>query len=252
MCATTPLGFGRSSRASAAVNLAPRSTCVAAPNSWILVFSSWIVAVSQSTTSSSTRAASARAMGTVAASTGSSGSSFCVQKIRRFIEICAAFRSEEVEITEGEMPGVTPLREGRRIGGQALADEADRSWRRKEAGGEEAQLLAGIDHGDGDVGVHQPERAIEAVAVLAHDGRREPVPDGVRHDDVARLGVRARRIAVAPAEVRLVPDDVMRRQALRPRGDVSGADAARALPAQPLRPHPDPERRHVLPAELAD
>ncbi len=76
---------GRSSRASAAVNFAPRCACVRAPNSCARAFAGTAsgTAESQSTTSSSTRAASARTIGTVAASTGSPGSSFCVAKISR-------------------------------------------------------------------------------------------------------------------------------------------------------------------------
>ena len=85
MCATTPIGRGRSSRASAAVYRAPRSACVRAPNSCTRAFAGTASATaeSQSTTSSSTRSASARTIGTVAASTGSFGSSFCVAKISR-------------------------------------------------------------------------------------------------------------------------------------------------------------------------
>ena len=61
---------------------APRCSCVGAPNSCTRTFAGTTpgTAVSQSTTSSSTRAASARTIGTVAARTGSPGSSFCVAK----------------------------------------------------------------------------------------------------------------------------------------------------------------------------
>ena len=58
-----------------------------APNSCTRTFAGTTpgTAVSQSTTSSSTRSASARTIGTVAARTGSSGSSFCVAKTSRRI-----------------------------------------------------------------------------------------------------------------------------------------------------------------------
>ncbi len=75
MCATTPSGRGFNSWTSAATNFAPRCACVAAPNSWTRAFSGTAsgAAESQSTTSSSTRAASARTIGTVAPSIGSRG-----------------------------------------------------------------------------------------------------------------------------------------------------------------------------------
>ena len=159
-------------------------------------------------------------------------------------------------------PVASSLRQLRCVGGEPLADETDRPGRRHEPGGEIAALLARVDHGDREIRLRRARRAAQDAGSadrLADHRGGEAVPDAVRDDGppvaVVDAHVGARRVRVAPVQVLRVADEMMRAEvhALRERPYVrAAAKLAAALLPQPLRPHPDPEGRHVLPAEPAD
>src|SRR5205814_5562947 len=69
-----------------------------------------------------------------------------------------------------------------------------------------------------------------------------------------RARVRARGAGVPPIEISPVADDVMAAERPRAWGDVRVARNERTLRAapKPFRPHPDAQRRDILPAELPD
>ena len=122
MCATTPSGRGRSSRASAAVEPRAALQPASARRTRARARSPARRPARRSRRARRARRRAPRAratIGTVAASTGRPDRASASRR-----RACA---SEEVEVAEREVPGVAPLRQLGRVVGEPLADEADRA-----------------------------------------------------------------------------------------------------------------------------
>src|SRR6266480_3813283 len=227
---TAPPRRPGSSRVSAVSNFTPRPALLPARNVLTRQLSGSTpgAALSVRTTTSSTRSASARIFGTVAASAGCAGSTCCVMKTS--FAICRTC-SEEVEVAEREIPGVASLVEAGAVA-KGLADEAESLVRRHESGREQRlSLHAGRrrqEHERVGTGTHlvdcaHEQRASRLVVLRRSDevgeetGRDavlERVPDDHDACELARpvrgeAAILARRVEVAPVEVRRVANEVV-------------------------------------------